>query len=277
MNNGVSITYEYDWSFFIHPSSHPWFSILEPSTRGWRGFSRPSGISLDVALLWFRSGERSNDERERERERERWRAFLSSVLLAKRSFDPWKKLRSTRSLPSMPIFKNPQSQYVCVIVVVFFFGPPAFSCPFWWPICCREHGGDPSLRTFGSVFSILFSAAYQVCRSALLKSFWMDPLSNETYFCSSFVVNSSRLGYGPFFVVAWLILFWSWRRQQQPCWYFSHRQQTVKCFFNSSNCSFLFASSSLTCNAQLDSRRWLLQGIYNLNFFPASISVGEST
>ncbi len=145
----------------------------------------------------------------------------------------------------------------------FVFFPPAFSCPFWWPICCREHGGDPSLRTFGFVFSLLSSAAYQVCRSTLLKSFWMDPLSKETYFCSGFVV--------------WLTLFWSWRRQQQPYRYFSHRQQTVKCFFNSSHCSFLFARSSLTCNAQLDSRRWLLQRIYNLNFFPASISVSEST
>jgi hypothetical protein len=27
----------------------------------------------------------------------------------------------------------------------------------------------------------------------------MDPLSNETYFCSSFVVNTSRLVSGPFF------------------------------------------------------------------------------
>ncbi len=97
------------------------------------GFFQAFRHSRDIALLWLRSGERSNDERERERERERWRAFLSSVLLAKRSFDPWKKLRSTRSLPSMPIFKNPQSQYVCVIVVVVVvvFFPPAFSWPFW--------------------------------------------------------------------------------------------------------------------------------------------------
>jgi hypothetical protein len=50
-----------------------------------------------------------------------------------------------------------------------------------------------------SLFSLLSSSAYQVCRSALLKRFWMDPLSNETYFCSSFVVNTSRLVSGPFF------------------------------------------------------------------------------
>jgi hypothetical protein len=276
MNNGVSITYEYDWSFFIHPSSHPWFSIFEPSTRGWRGFSRPFGISLDVALLWFRSGERSNDERERERERAM--AGLSLQCAAcKAQFRSVEEAQEHAELTKHADFEESTVPVRVCYCCCFVFFPPTFSCPFWWPICCREHGRDPSLRTFGSVFSILFSAAYQVCRSALLKSFWMDPLSNETYFCSSFVVNSSRLVYGPFFVVVWLILFWSWRRQQQPCWYFSHRQQTVKCFFNSSNCSFLFASSSLTCNAQFDSRRWLLQGIYNLNFFPASISVGEST
>jgi hypothetical protein len=106
----------------------------------------------------------------------------------------------------MPILKNPQCQYVCVIVVVLFFSL----------LLSHVHFGDrsavmnmeePSLRTFGSVFSILSSAAYQVCRSALLKSFWMDPLSNETYFCSSFVVNSSRLVSGPFFLVLLLILF----------------------------------------------------------------------
>jgi hypothetical protein len=93
---------------------HP--RVIEESLEG---FFQAFRHSLDVALLWFRSGEKSNDERERERER--WRAFLSSVLLAKHSFDLWRKLRSTRSLPSMPILKNPQSQYVCFIVVVLFF------------------------------------------------------------------------------------------------------------------------------------------------------------
>jgi hypothetical protein len=168
MKNGMPITYEYDFSFFIHPSSHPWFSILESSKRAWRGFSWPFGILWTLLCCGLGQG-RGATTRERERERERWRAFLSSVLLAKRSFDPWKKLRNTRSLPSMPIFKNPQNQYVCVIVIVVLF------------------------------FSLLSSSAYQVCRSALLKSFWMDPLSNETYFCSSFVVNTSRLVSGPFF------------------------------------------------------------------------------
>jgi hypothetical protein len=83
-------------------------------------------------------------------------------------------------------------------------------CCFFSLLLSHVHFGDRS--AFVNTEEIPPSALSGLCfqfspppliRSVglLLKSFWTDPLSNETYFCSSFVVNTSRLVSGPFFVV----------------------------------------------------------------------------
>jgi hypothetical protein len=201
MKNGMPITYEYDFSFFIHPSSHPWFSILESSKRAWRGFSWPFGILWTLLCCGLGQG-RGATTRERERERERAMAGLSLQCAAcKAQFRSVEEAQEHAELTKHADFQeSTEPVRVCYCYCCFVFFPSCFLMSILvadllsWT---RRRSLPPHFRV--CVFSLLSSSAYQVCRSALLKSFWMDPLSNETYFCSSFVVNTSRLVSGPFF------------------------------------------------------------------------------
>jgi hypothetical protein len=169
MKNGMSITYEYDWSFFIHPSSHPWFSILEPSKRGWRGFSRPFGISLDVALLWFRSGERSNDERERERESDG--GPFSPVCCLQSAVSICGRSSGARGAYQACRFWRIHSASTCVLLLLFCFFPSCFlmsilvtdllswtwrSPPSALSGLCFQFSPPPLIRSVGLLFWRVF-------------------------------------------------------------------------------------------------------------------------
>jgi hypothetical protein len=94
---------------------HP--RVVEESLEG---FFLAFRHSLDVALLWFRSGERSNDERERERERESDGGPFSPVCCLQSAVSIRGRSSGTRGAYQACRFSRIHRTSTCVLLLLLF-------------------------------------------------------------------------------------------------------------------------------------------------------------